>query len=252
MSRNRHIGPRPHHAEAAKLARASRGEWFLACMYPSLETAKQVARNVRRAARMSSYEPAGAFQGYAALTDDGGALWVRYIAGDATLPDFPDTMTVRVCDRGDGKEYVGLCVVTVTISTLCVVCGGPRGYDAIEPYRFHDDGEWYNVDRWTNRCGHVDAYANVLRESRAPRLARFIPGPPQLNAQRVGYAGEVAFILTASANTRYMRAKTVARLLEEAGHKRAAELVLAENTARGGHMSAQGAAHHLKTLGGGR
>jgi DNA-binding NarL/FixJ family response regulator len=77
------------------------------------------------------------------------------------------TMTVRVCDRGEGREYVGVTVRAVTIPVVCPKCGGPRGVDTVRTQRFCEDGEWYSVDRWDNPCGHVDMYADVLCEARA-------------------------------------------------------------------------------------
>lgn len=52
----------------------------------------------------------------------------------------------------------------INIADTCPVCGGPRG----KPYhhRFHEDSEWYTVDRWDNPCGHVDKYKDVLKEAR--------------------------------------------------------------------------------------
>ncbi|MFE7954443.1 hypothetical protein [Streptomyces sp. NPDC057413] len=76
-------------------------------------------------------------------------------------------MTVRVCDRGEGRSYVGVTIRTVTVPATCPQCGGPRGADTVNAWRFCEDGEWYTVDRWTNPCGHVDMYAAVLREARA-------------------------------------------------------------------------------------
>ena len=77
------------------------------------------------------------------------------------------TMTVRVCDRGSGRDYVGVTIRTVTVSDRCPQCGGPRGVDTIRNHNFHEDGEWLSVDRWTNPCGHVDMYSAVLAEARA-------------------------------------------------------------------------------------
>lgn len=76
------------------------------------------------------------------------------------------TMTVRVCDRGSGRDYVGVRIRTVTVSDRCPSCGGPRGVDTIRNHNFHEDGDWLSVDRWTNPCGHVDMYDAVLREAR--------------------------------------------------------------------------------------
>ncbi|MEZ3180349.1 hypothetical protein KYY02_17140 [Streptomyces pimonensis] len=76
------------------------------------------------------------------------------------------TITVRVCDRGTGRDYVGVRIRKVTISDRCPQCGGPRGVDTIRNHNFHEDGEWLSVDRWTNPCGHIDMYSAVLVEAR--------------------------------------------------------------------------------------
>ncbi|MGW1744496.1 hypothetical protein ACWCRD_02540 [Streptomyces sp. NPDC002092] len=75
------------------------------------------------------------------------------------------TMTVRVCDRGTGREYVGVRIRTVTVSDRCPQCGGPRGVDTIRNHNFHEDGEWLSVDVWQNPCGHIDLYSEVLAEA---------------------------------------------------------------------------------------
>lgn len=58
---------------------------------------------------------------------------------------------------------------TIEIADTCPVCGGPRG----EPYWHHfcEDGDWFTVTRWDNPCGHLDKYADVLKElnPRTPR-----------------------------------------------------------------------------------
>ena len=53
----------------------------------------------------------------------------------------------------------------VNIADTCPVCGGPRGKRY--HHRFHETGEWYNVDRWDNPCGHVDKYRDVLKEAKS-------------------------------------------------------------------------------------
>ena len=84
-------------------------------------------------------------------------------------PEPIPTMTVRVIDRGTGRAYIGLTIVTVTVPAICPTCGAPRG----KPYywRFCEDGEWYSCDRWDNECGHVDMYSAVLAEYRLAQLA---------------------------------------------------------------------------------
>lgn len=74
-------------------------------------------------------------------------------------------MIVRIMFRnnyvgGDGWTYYP---IEVEIADTCPVCGGKRG----KPYNhsFHEDGDWFNVNRWDNPCGHVDTYESVYKES---------------------------------------------------------------------------------------
>lgn len=74
-------------------------------------------------------------------------------------------MKVRIMYRnsyegGDGWTYYP---VVVEISDKCPICGELRG----TPYNYHfcEDGEWFDVDRWDNPCGHIDKYANVWKEA---------------------------------------------------------------------------------------
>ena len=77
-------------------------------------------------------------------------------------------MKVRVRDRraegarwGHGGPLVML--RTVEIADRCPTCGGPRGEPALR--RYCEDGEWYDVSRWDNPCGHIDLYDDILREA---------------------------------------------------------------------------------------
>lgn len=81
--------------------------------------------------------------------------------------DTAQTMTVRVVDRRHGNlptDYVSPWIRRVTIPTCCPQCGGTRGTP--QPYRFHEDGDWLECDRWSNPCGHIDTYDAVLVEAR--------------------------------------------------------------------------------------
>lgn len=81
------------------------------------------------------------------------------------------TMTVKVRDEATeaqlwGTSWRGTAVIrTVTIPAACPRCGEPRG----EPrgHNFRVDGDWHHVHVWDNRCGHVDMYADVVREAAA-------------------------------------------------------------------------------------
>lgn len=65
---------------------------------------------------------------------------------------------------GNGYRSIRQVIETVEISDKCPVCGGPRGEAHLQ--RYCEDGEWYDVSRWTNPCGHLDKYADVLAEAR--------------------------------------------------------------------------------------
>lgn len=110
---------------------------------------------------------------------EGNEEWARAAVADAwpgiifrqVKPFDGETMTVTVIDRQRMDEiygtpaFAGIVLRQVTIRSACPVCGELRG----EPHqqRFHEWGEFYLADTWTNACGHVDKYTDVLRESRA-------------------------------------------------------------------------------------
>lgn len=61
---------------------------------------------------------------------------------------------------GDGWQYYPL---RIEIGDKCPICGGQRG----KPHNHHfcEDGEWFDVDKWENPCGHVDKYKDVYFEA---------------------------------------------------------------------------------------
>lgn len=76
-------------------------------------------------------------------------------------------MNVLVINRNpypDRQGYHGIKVRRVTIADTCPVCDGPRGEP--QPYSFYEDGEWYEIHKWVNPCGHIDYYDAVLQEAR--------------------------------------------------------------------------------------
>lgn len=81
----------------------------------------------------------------------------------------PAAMTVLVRDnaaeaRAWGRPGPGGPIIRkVTIPTVCPRCGGPRG--EVRGHNFCSDGEWAHVNVWDNPCGHVDMYADVIREA---------------------------------------------------------------------------------------
>ncbi|MFE4796155.1 hypothetical protein ACFRFL_13825 [Streptomyces sp. NPDC056708] len=234
------------HATAASNARAHQGRWVMAGIYPSSSSAKNAVRRVRIAELMPAYEPAGAYEAYAAMHDDGYALWVRHVAGDQPVPVLPDRMTVRIRHDGYGPECSGVGVITVTVSTRCPRCGGPRGFDIVAPYDFCHRGDWYVVDRWTNFCGHVDVDAAVLKESRDRPLPA--PRPPVPAApQPPDKDSPAGVILAAAEGRRGMCALGAIQVLETHGYAEEAERVRAEIRVRatGGHMSAKQVARFL-------
>ncbi|MFF2940260.1 hypothetical protein ACFVSQ_10495 [Streptomyces niveus] len=241
-----------HQAAAAK-ARAQRGVWVAAALYPARESAKGAALRVPSATGMPAYAPAGEFEAYAARHPEGWSLWVRSVAGEGPVPDLPETMTVRVTSRGDGPGYSGVGIVTVTVEARCPMCGGPRGWDTVKPNRFPEDGEWYTADEWENPCGHLDLYPAVLQESRLRPLphpaARELPKPrPEIKAPDP--SSPAGIILAAAKGWRGMHAAQAARLLDEVhGLTEEAERIRAELRVRKGHMSAKAAAYLLHCWG---
>ncbi|MFF1963759.1 hypothetical protein ACFVW5_09105 [Streptomyces sp. NPDC058232] len=236
----------PDHASAAALAREERGHWVMAALYPSSSSAKTVARRVPIAEMMPAYEPAGAYEAYAARHTDGTALWVRYVAGDEPVPVLPDRMSVRIRHDGDGPGYSGIGIITLTVSTRCSQCGGPRGFDTVIPHRFHHDGDWYVADRWANKCGHVDMYDAVLAESREVLLP-LVPAPVPLPSPPADDS-PAGLILAAAKLWRGMHATQAAQMLDVRGHGEYAERIRAELRSRNGHMSAKQAADLLHAL----
>lgn len=82
------------------------------------------------------------------------------------VPDLPPSlpfMDVDVVTRPqDASGSWTVRVDRIRISVRCPVCGVLRG----TPYlsRQAEDGDWFNVHRWTNPCGHVDRYVDVVVE----------------------------------------------------------------------------------------
>ncbi|GGZ23897.1 hypothetical protein GCM10010387_16440 [Streptomyces inusitatus] len=241
------------HAPIAAAARAERGVWRLAAVYPSPQSGQSAARRVGRAERVPSYEPAGAYEAYAAMHDDGTAVWVRYIAGAPAVEPRPSSMTYRVCDRGTSSGYQGVRVVTVTVAAECPRCGGPRG--EAKPHRFHEDGDWYVVDRWSNACGHVEQYTDVLAEWRkAVAELEIADRRDAIRAMRAGpadageYTEAVLLLNAAAAQIKSLHARQAALFLDMRGHSEAARRVQEELKARDGRMSARQAALFLADL----
>jgi len=62
-------------------------------------------------------------------------------------------------DGGDGWRWG---TRRVTISATCPTCGQPRG--PLVYGRVCEDGEFFNVNNWTNACGHQDSYKDAWQE----------------------------------------------------------------------------------------
>lgn len=83
----------------------------------------------------------------------------------------PEMRTVKVVDRstwGTPGRYPR--ILRVAVPWVCPECGSPRG----EPweFRFFDNGDYHVCNRWTNECGHVDMYADVIKEAQATPAER--------------------------------------------------------------------------------
>jgi hypothetical protein len=83
-----------------------------------------------------------------------------------------ETMTVIVRDRRPEDNYhYGPYLKRITISAFCPKCGQRRGEPVLRPY--YEDGESYDVHNWTNPCGHLDLYAEVIEEAERWEAKRF-------------------------------------------------------------------------------
>ncbi|MGA5496697.1 hypothetical protein ACPCSP_20280 [Streptomyces cinereoruber] len=151
------------HVAAATAARCEPGVFKLVGVYRTRAAALS-GTDLIASTTAPFYRPAEAYEGYVAPHEDGTALWVRYVQDVADLEPMPRSMTYRICDRGTGRGYEGVKVVTVEVDPWCPRCGGPRG--TARPSRFCEDGEYYSVHEWDNPCGHVDMYFEVLAEAR--------------------------------------------------------------------------------------
>lgn len=224
--------PQNQHRPVAARARASRGTWHYAGTYSSAESARTMAYNVR-SGQLRTYQPAGDFDAYSTTCAEGDVVWVRYVAGDAPVPDLPALMTVRVQHDGTHLTYGREPVVTVTVPARCPACGGPRGTDTIRPWTFSNrDGGTFVVERWENPCGHVDEDHDVISE--ALRLTATAPVALVRQAVKDRVLG--------------LHAVAVAVFLEQHGHDDEASLVRAEIKNRDGKLTAKQAAEYLAGL----
>jgi hypothetical protein len=251
---------RVSHAAVAEEARSKPGQWVRAAVYASLASVESAARRVPLAERMPSYEPAGAFEAYAVMTPEGPVLWVRSTVG-GPYSQIPDRMTVRIPAGIGTTELVELGVLTVSILPFCQVCGGPRGWDRVQPVEMPLQARTLVVDRWVNPCGHGDVYADVLEEARrtpplidpAALVAARGRGHHVADPLRAGvFRAAVELVLHAADEARGLHAKQAAALLRLNGHEEAAGLVEAKLTAERGHLSARQAAHFLTVEGASR
>ncbi|SOE31690.1 hypothetical protein [Streptomyces sp. OK228] len=233
MSPDKLTGHRAEFAAAARSAREQRGTWVRLGVYGSVRGSRTTVGRIRNG--KADFAPVGAWDAYSAACEDGQAVWARHIGGGPAPAPLPDTMAVRIRYDGEGPGYEGVGVLTVTISTRCPRCGGPRGVESIRPYRFTHDGQHLVVDAWKNPCGHEDVYAAVLAESRQERRAT----PTEL-VQAAYAAREIG-----------VNAAQAANLLERNGYDDAAALVRGEIKNREGNFTSLQAVGFLQELTGG-
>jgi hypothetical protein len=236
-----------NHNAAAEKARQAPGMWTMISVYRGYQSGDSVARGIR-AGRLSAYRPAGAFEAYAAMHDDGTAVWARCIDGIPDITPMPQTLTVRVPDYGTQRGYDGVRITTVEISSKCQRCGGPRG--PLTAHHFVKDGTPLVCDRWVNACGHPDEYSVVLTEAQRRVDLAGVPRPkgPEIKGVEGGqFTVPVDFIALALKAKPWMRARAAAALLEGLGHTQAAEVIraFAESNVTGYQTSAKAAALYL-------
>ncbi|MFF4388511.1 hypothetical protein ACFY0G_17290 [Streptomyces sp. NPDC001552] len=244
-----------NHAATAAEAKAAPGTWTFVGAYSSSHSASGIANHIRGGRQLAAYQPGGTFEAYYAQACEGWSVWTRYVAFVPDLQPRPKTMTYRICDRGSGRGYEGVRIVTVTVAATCPQCGGPRGEASAS--RFSEDGAWYTVDRWSNPCGHTDLYENVLAEHhRFETLTQVEEQKAAARALREGpvaagpFTSAVLLLNAASAQECGYSARQAVAYLDQHGHTEAAALVKEALLQRGGQRwSARKAAVYLTELG---
>lgn len=237
------------HMQVARQARQRPGTWLLAGTERTTEAADELAEAVLTGS-VEAYLPVGAFEAYTIGLGSGPVLWVRYTGGKP-FPQIPARMAVRI-PAGEEERPDSGGVLTVSVMPYCPVCGGPRGWDNVQPARvlFRQATVW--ADRWPNPCGHDDEYADLLREARCtppyvPEDAE--PGPLEADPQRAGeYRGAVELLLdlVRRRKTPPMRADFLSALRRR-GHDEAARLLEIQMQIK--PLGAARAAHFLTVKG---
>lgn len=86
------------------------------------------------------------------------------IDSDCPAPRMEEEMIVTIPAIPEHEGYEGN-LVTLKISDKCPICGGLRGKP--EKVRSYDGSRILICDGWINPCGHIDTYANVVKEVQA-------------------------------------------------------------------------------------
>jgi hypothetical protein len=79
------------HRATAAMAKARPGEWQRVGCYRSHASAHSTAVHARAGA-LAAYAPAGHFQTYLSVAEEGRCLWVRYVHGITPGPDLPEQL----------------------------------------------------------------------------------------------------------------------------------------------------------------
>jgi hypothetical protein len=77
-------------------------------------------------------------------------------------------MQVTIIDRAAMRKAWGtgqhqIITRTLEIPDNCPVCGEPRG--KAKPISMTEDGDSTWISSWQNPCGHVDKYADLIKEN---------------------------------------------------------------------------------------
>lgn len=72
------------------------------------------------------------------------------------------TITVTIPSR---EQHEGFSKVTLEIPAVCPKCGGKRAVKRWKG-RSYDGSRYMEVDCWTNECGCIDKYRDVVVEAR--------------------------------------------------------------------------------------
>ncbi|MFD5571959.1 hypothetical protein [Streptomyces cadmiisoli] len=81
------------HRKVAASAKEQPGQWQLVGLYRNAETARATSIHVTRG-HLAAYAPAGSFQAFRSVSEEGRRLWVRFVDGITPPAELPEELPV--------------------------------------------------------------------------------------------------------------------------------------------------------------